>query len=402
MKNLDNFYRLFGGIRHYVWGQRASEGGVAFIAQLLGEEAGDDAWAELWLGAHPSLPSKVLMDNARHPLDEEIAARPVEWLGQAAASAVTPPQLSFLYKVLACSHPLSIQSHPDAAAAARLHAAKPELYPDGNDKTEIMVALEPFEALAGFRNQQLIRRDLAAVSAFAPLLEQWRAGANAASLKGLCAALFAMADEPRQSMLAAALAEVTSAGRPANPAEALFVKLSAEYPGDRGTFFAFLLNQITLQPGQALFLAPNTPHAYQKGAGIECMTNSDNVIRAGLTPKAVDVETLMATLNFQDEGAMLLEPVREARGAGCVERYVLPTPKFQLAFYRDAPCQVAELGDAIGIFLVVSGRVELHAEGQSPIEAGKGNACVRPAALRHATVTPLEPGTLVAWAMPNF
>ena len=237
---------------------------------------------------------------------------------------------------------------------------------------------------------------------FAPLLEQWRAGADAASLKGLCAALFAMADEPRQSMLAAALAEVTSAGRPANPAEALFVKLSAEYPGDRGTFFAFLLNQITLQPGQALFLAPNTPHAYQKGAGIECMTNSDNVIRAGLTPKAVDVETLMATLNFQDEGAMLLEPVREARGAGCVERYVLPTPKFQLAFYRDAPCQVAELGDAIGIFLVVSGRVELHAEGQAPIEAGKGNACVRPAALRHATVTPLEPGTLVAWAMPNF
>ena len=58
MKNLDNFYRLFGGVRHYVWGQRASEGGVPFIAQLLGEEAGDDAWAGLWLairGYHDTL-----------------------------------------------------------------------------------------------------------------------------------------------------------------------------------------------------------------------------------------------------------------------------------------------------------------------------------------------------------
>ncbi|MBO4618879.1 MAG: mannose-6-phosphate isomerase, class I [Victivallales bacterium] len=399
---INSFFPLFGGVRHYAWGETASGNAVPYIANLLGVDAGTEPWAELWLGAHPSLPSDIAVDGSRRPLGEAIAAQPVEWLGKAAATALTPPQLSFLFKVLACSHPLSIQSHPDEVSAKRLHATKPQLYPDANDKTEIMIALEPFEALAGFRNLQMIRRDLAAVSAFAPLLAAWQSGADAASLKGLCAELFAMEDAPRQTMLAAALTEVAASGRKMNPAEELFVRLSAEYPGDRGTFFAFLLNQITLQPGQALFLAPNTPHAYQRGAGIECMTNSDNVIRAGLTPKTVDVETLMATLNFQDEGAMLLEPDRVSCGTGEVERYVLPTPKFQLAFYRDAPCSVDELGDGIGIFLVVSGRVALSVDGQPVAKAGQGTAWVRPAALKQAAVTPLEPGTLVAWAMPNF
>ncbi|MBR6470265.1 MAG: mannose-6-phosphate isomerase, class I [Victivallales bacterium] len=399
---MNSFFPLFGGVRHYAWGETASADAVPYIAKLLGVDAGAEPWAELWLGAHPSLPSEVIVDGVRQPLGAAISAQPAEWLGAAAMAALTPPQLSFLFKVLACSHPLSIQSHPDAASAKVLHATKPQLYPDANDKTEVMIALEPFEALAGFRNLQMIRRDLAAVTAFGSLTEAWRTGTDAAGLKGLCAALFAMEDAPRQTMLSAALAEVSAPGRKRNPAEELFVRLGEEYPGDRGTFFAFLLNQITLQPGQALFLAPNTPHAYQRGAGIECMTNSDNVIRAGLTPKAVDVETLMDTLNFRDVGATLVEPVREKRGAGTVERYVLPTPKFQLAFYRDAPCAVEELGEAIGVFLVVSGRVALAVDGRPQAEAGMGTAWVRPAALRNATVTPLEPGTLVAWAMPNF
>ncbi|MBP5300432.1 MAG: mannose-6-phosphate isomerase, class I [Victivallales bacterium] len=399
--DLEQFYPLRGGVRHYAWGERSSDGSVPFIAQLLGEPAGEEPWAELWLGTHPSLPGELLLPEGPRPLADAIAAQPAGWLGDAAASAAIPPQLSFLFKVLACSHPLSIQSDPDAAAAQTLHATKPELYPDANDKTEIMIALRPFEALAGFRNAAMIRRDCEALAAFRPLTQAWQNDAHG-NLRGLCQAIFDLPDELRKAILADALAEIAAAGGPRNPAEALFTRLAAEYPGDRGLFFAFLLNQVTLQPGQALFLAPNTPHAYQKGAGIECMTNSDNVIRAGLTPKAVDVETLMATLNFQQTGAMLVEPERQSRGAGTVERYVVPTPKFQLAFYRDAPCQVAELGDAFGLFLVVSGRIELSAKGRPAIQAAAGNAFVRPAALREASVTPLEPGTLVAWALPHF
>ena len=82
--------------------------------------------------------------------------------------------MPFLLKLLACSQPLSIQSHPDRATAARLHAQNPAAYPDPNDKTEILIALEPFEAMAGFRNAVIAREDMARVTALAP----WQASAS--------------------------------------------------------------------------------------------------------------------------------------------------------------------------------------------------------------------------------
>lgn len=36
---------------------------------------------------------------------------------------------------------------------------------------------------------------------------------------------------------------------------------------------------------QAMYLAANVPHAYLSGEAVECMATSDNVVRAGLTPK---------------------------------------------------------------------------------------------------------------------
>lgn len=46
---------------------------------------------------------------------------------------------------------------------------------------------------------------------------------------------------------------------------------------------------------------------------IECMACSDNVIRAGLTPKYKDVETLCSMLNYRGEPAKnkLFQPVNE-------------------------------------------------------------------------------------------
>lgn len=53
-----------------------------------------------------------------------------------------------------------------------------------------------------------------------------------------------------------------------------------------------------MEPGQAIFLPAKEPHAYLSGDCIECMACSDNVVRAGLTPKFKDVETLLAMLNY--------------------------------------------------------------------------------------------------------
>ena len=58
--------------------------------------------------------------------------------------------------------------------------------------------------------------------------------------------------------------------------------------------------------GEAMFLGPNLPHAYLSGDCIECMACSDNVVRAGLTPKLIDVPTLCEMLIYQCPGVNFL------------------------------------------------------------------------------------------------
>ena len=47
-----------------------------------------------------------------------------------------------------------------------------------------------------------------------------------------------------------------------------------------------------------MYLGPNVPHAYLAGDCVECMANSDNVVRAGLTPKLIDTATLVGMLDY--------------------------------------------------------------------------------------------------------
>lgn len=78
----------------------------------------------------------------------------------------------------------------------------------------------------------------------------------------------------------------------------LLLRLNSQFPGDVGCFGIYFLNHIVLKPGEAMFLGPNLPHAYLSGDCIECMACSDNVVRAGLTPKFKDVDTLCEMLDY--------------------------------------------------------------------------------------------------------
>jgi len=78
----------------------------------------------------------------------------------------------------------------------------------------------------------------------------------------------------------------------------LVLKLNEQFPGDIGIFCPFVLNYIRLNPGEAIFLGAGEPHAYISGECIECMANSDNVIRAGLTPKLRDIPNLISNLTY--------------------------------------------------------------------------------------------------------
>jgi len=76
----------------------------------------------------------------------------------------------------------------------------------------------------------------------------------------------------------------------------LVLSLEKQYPGDVGVLAAYFMNYVKLSPGEALFVGANEPHAYLSGECIECMATSDNVVRAGLTPKYRDVQTLCSML----------------------------------------------------------------------------------------------------------
>ena len=78
-----------------------------------------------------------------------------------------------------------------------------------------------------------------------------------------------------------------------------------EYHDDAGVLFVFLLNIVQLQPKEAIFLTANEPHAYISGDCMEIMASSDNVVRAGLTPKFKDVTTLCSMLTFKCQDASI-------------------------------------------------------------------------------------------------
>lgn len=77
------------------------------------------------------------------------------------------------------------------------------------------------------------------------------------------------------------------------------LRLEKQYPGDVGVLAAFLFNHVKLKPGEALYLGANEPHAYLLGECVECMATSDNVVRAGLTAKHLDVKTLCSMLTYK-------------------------------------------------------------------------------------------------------
>lgn len=57
-----------------------------------------------------------------------------------------------------------------------------------------------------------------------------------------------------------------------------------------------------------VYLSANEPHAYLAGELVEVMASSDNVIRAGLTPKFKDCEVLCNNLTYK---------TGECCGCGC-------------------------------------------------------------------------------------
>lgn len=366
--------------RDYAWGSTAA------IAALQGRVASGAPEAELWLGAHPGSPAIV---NGSQTLDAWLAAR-----GES---------LPYLLKVLAAAAPLSLQAHPSLAQAAEGFTRENALgipidapdrnYRDDQHKPELIVALsETFAALCGFRPLDATRRLLtalqtptdAAARAVTQLEDVLRGesgtqdgqDADATVLRNAVRWLLADAAPEVIAGLEVAI-EATAAAAAAATLQSEFAPalmnardLAARYPGDPGVSVALLMNYVELRAGEALYLPAGNIHSYMSGFGIELMAASDNVLRAGFTPKHIDVDELLRVLDTHTLAQPLLAPVAGVQPE--IEVFAPGVREFELLRVRaDAGVVPVSLrGLAIAVATAGELRIEGHS-GVSSLRAGE-------------------------------
>jgi mannose-6-phosphate isomerase len=266
--------RLHGVVQRYAWGD------PVFIPSLLGVEPDGEPWAELWIGTHPNGPATF--DDGR-PLRDVTG------------------ELPYLLKVLAAAEPLSLQAHPDAEQAR--DGYERGVYPDPYAKPELVCALTEFDALCGIRPVDATMSLLDEVGLDGLGIRRLADVLGSDGPRGVLIALYDGAIEP---------GPVVDACATSTRAEAALVgRLAERYPDDPSVVATLLLNLVHLVPGEALRLGPGNLHAYVHGAGIELMGPSDNVVRAGLTSKQVDVDEMLRIVDTSP----LAEPV--VAGTGC-------------------------------------------------------------------------------------
>lgn len=334
-------------VKNYAWGITGSGSAVAALyARSSGAALSPDTpYAELWIGTHDSTPCSVLSPEdpdatLRTFIEDQVIM--VDPDKVAHYTNLHASGLPFLLKVLSVAKPLSIQAHPDIKLAQRLHANSPENYKDANHKPELTVALTPFEAMCGFRPLEDIMEDITRVPEFAEAADRVVAdsfvgavktgAATPAALRELFSSLMA-AD---QSDIAAAVTALTTRlnnmeDDAVTERDLLFLRLQSYFPGDIGCFGAYLFAHVKLEPGQSIFINANEPHAYISGQCVEIMATSDNVVRAGLTPKHKDVDTLVEMLTYSTAPTEVSEGIVVDDYA---VMYAPPVEEFMLVKYR--------------------------------------------------------------------
>lgn len=354
--------RLEPRIRPYAWGSREA------LARLTGRDwPTTEPEAELWMGAHEAEPS--LLPDTGVPLSAAIAADPRTLLGAKTATAFDD-QLPFLLKVLAPVQALSIQAHPSAPQVA---AAGPDTYVDRWPKPEAFYALTDFHVFAGSRSFAAIRSSCATLGV-AQLDERVAAAEGEPDpAYALLAGLLRLPPD-EQARLADAVVQAC-ADRAPDPGFAAIATVAQDHPSDIGLVVLLTLEHRMFRPGEYAFLPAGVLHAYLHGVAIEIMAGSDNIVRAGLTQKRLDVEEL---LRIADLGASpRVDPGEQVDGWTV---FPADTEYFRLRTARLSrqPIVVPDDG-APRILLAIEGVAELSQSGET-LRLEPGGSCFLSAA----------------------
>lgn len=374
-------------IQNYDWGSRTA------IQDLFGfANEAQQPQAEVWMGTHPNGCSIVKQGSTNVSLSELIKQDPPAFLSQSTSKAFG--DLPFLFKILAADKALSIQVHPNKQDAELGYAKEQELgvplsafnrnYKDANHKPELVYALTEYQAMNGFRpfDEIITEFRLCDIPEVNGYLEQFERNPNQDGLCHFFVEILSMKEARKLNAVDHLLSY--AAMNQARLVYALILDLAEQYPNDVGLFAPLLLNVITLKPGEAMFLCARTPHAYIKGTGLEIMANSDNVLRAGLTPKHMDVEELVKCTDFIPKPINTL--LTQAEINGSEHHFPVSVQDFQFSVFQAPKEQRVEMTSA-EILMPIDADVALLAQSGETLVLGKGQSAFIPAYVGNYTIS---------------
>jgi mannose-6-phosphate isomerase len=362
-------YRLTNTIQNYAWGSKTALHDLFDI-----NNPAHLPQAEMWMGAHPKASS--LLDNGMS-LRDMITQDKTTHLGK--ETAIRYGELPFLFKVLCAEQALSIQVHPSLENAKigfdrenqqgiALDAFN-RSFKDPNHKPELIYALTPFVAMNGFRPFTESANLFRPFSALDPLIDSFVSTPDARTLADMFAMILKLngvaSDHPEYAQKIMLLNSLKKHAAEQYVAKTdhfweIFKQVEHDYPDDMGLFSLLILNVITLVPGEAMFLAAQTPHAYIQGTGLEVMANSDNVLRAGLTSKYIDVETLFSNLAFNEMPLRSLKLTSQLMHQSySIENFMVPVDDFTFSIVTLKQSQLNYSVDSPLIIFCIDGEIQL-------------------------------------------
>ncbi|MEZ8474692.1 mannose-6-phosphate isomerase, class I [Vibrio cyclitrophicus] len=359
-------YPLQNPIKNFQWGS------ITAMSELFAiPNPKQEPQAELWMGAHTNGSSLIKKDGEWLPLKEIIENSPIEWLGEYRQQFSN--QLPFLVKILAAEQPLSIQVHPSKQASeigfskenkANIPLDAPNRnYRDANHKPELVYAITPYLAMNGFREIPEIVRFFSVINlpSISDIIELLLQSPNSLSLKRVFTSILQLTEDLKNQATEELLAfQPNESDTDIVALHRLITELATIYSDDIGLFSPLFLNVIELQPGEAMFLYAETPHAYLRGVGVEVMANSDNVLRAGLTPKHIDVPELISNTRFNPirKQDLLMPPViQDGR-----DIYPIPVDDFKFDIIKQGITQEITVSSP-EILLCLDGLVTVESDG---------------------------------------
>jgi mannose-6-phosphate isomerase len=389
-------FKIQGVVQHYAWG------GHHFIPELLGiRNESLLPFAEYWLGAHPNHPS-LLEDGSS--LDEYLKKNPIPAGENNPGKTVSLP---YLLKILDVQQMLSIQVHPGKKAAEHGYekedlagipiTAAHRNYKDKNHKPELMVALDDFYLLHGFKPEEQMVSILTKIPELNFLLPIFQPGNYQELYEEVMYMSQQKVNEKLQPLADRILPLYKNNALKKDDENFWAARAIVEFCQngniDLGIFSIYLFNLVSLKRGEGIFQDHGLPHAYLEGKNVEVMANSDNVLRAGLTEKFIDIKELLKHVEFDATHPKIIKALKEDH-----IYYPAPVSEFELHHYLSS--DNFEITAMPGeIVWVEKGRARVRAGGEN-FELKRGEALYTGREMK-ISLTPAENLSLYRVAIPR-